>query len=154
MTNIDGQSPGSELTNIPATENQADTTNASWPTGEELQALIKRPVALHEVRRFASLPYFSRVEYLSLVRALDHESRQKSLPVLTSLLAFILGGSATALLDQGAWSLVPLCIGGAGAVFANRVGKADAKKESTHASWVKALEDVHAELTKKSGIDN
>lgn len=152
MTNPDASNAGNQLAGVAPAPGQIAVL-APWPIASDVQSLVQTPVDVNEVRSFTGLDYYSRLEHLSTVRTLDHESRQKSLPVLTSLLAFALGGSATALAGLGAWSLIPLAFGGVAAVVVGKVGKRDAKRESTQAAWVKALEEVHAEVTKLNGFE-
>jgi hypothetical protein len=96
------------------------------------------------IREFGDWPYYDRREHLSIVRTYDHASRQKVVPVLTSLLTFALGGLTTSAVALGAeFIALPLGFALVSTVAISIVGKKEAKRESKYAVWTKALEDIH-----------
>lgn len=149
--------------NIAPNEND-DESNIGSPSSQEimpfsqqtnlkrLESAINGPVQVSALLQFAALDYYARLDKLSIVRNFDYASRQKSLPPLTALLGFTLGGVALALGDFGLWSLLPLGLGGGAAIGIRNAGLSDAKKESAQAAWVKALEEIHDEVTKLRGF--
>lgn len=113
--------------------------------------ILKRGVDISVVMAFGELSYMNRLAILSSVRELDNSFRQKSVPVLTVFLVYILG-SLVVVGNVGGNLYGSLA--GAGLVLVGSVGVAwvgrrDAAKESKHAAWLKALESVDAEAIKR-----